>query len=188
MRASSLQTTRILESMEARGQGRHPFGFHRPHRSRHGRLHAGILLNRCPGGFGDGHGAFPSVVFTSLAPRGEGYSFYSTVYPGTPTPPVQLNRCTARPVAPSHDFLTCLRVERRELCLVFCCEQSELSGNSAVPHHPLCSPISHRTPSSQSREARGQERRGNFQQRPKVSAKSQNQSAEAGGYRPRGFR
>ena len=23
----------ILGSMEARGQGRHPFGFHRPHRS-----------------------------------------------------------------------------------------------------------------------------------------------------------
>ena len=30
-RASSLQTTRILAFMEARVQGRHPFGFHRPH-------------------------------------------------------------------------------------------------------------------------------------------------------------
>ena len=36
MRASSLQMTRILASMEARVQGRHPFGFHRPHRSAHG--------------------------------------------------------------------------------------------------------------------------------------------------------
>ena len=39
-RASSLQTTRILAFMEARVQGRHPFGFHRPHRSRQGRTSA----------------------------------------------------------------------------------------------------------------------------------------------------
>ena len=42
-----LRTTRILASMEARVQGRHPFGFHRPHRWR--AVCTLAFYNRCPG-------------------------------------------------------------------------------------------------------------------------------------------